>query len=279
MKLQRKFSLLLVLSLLLLVVLSGTYAYSKYVQGAQMPGQIQVAVWSIKVNGCNIVNPGENPDDIKSACFESTTETDEDDITTVIINRNFKIDEESIVYYPLENDGLIGNNKIAPGTEARFGITIDPGATEAAFKYDLMAKYDDDKAQIKASVIELDCPSGEYDNTCTSIKDENGKEIEHPLSITENVEGGEIVKDNPYQNFIYFSETEDNRKQFLQVKVVWINDDSGASDKSDTEIGTVEKPKLHIPVSIVFQQITSQSDIPNNDVPSNSEIPEESATE
>ncbi|HAB67633.1 MAG TPA: hypothetical protein DCE23_09735 [Firmicutes bacterium] len=247
MKAYRKISLLLVLSLLLLVVLAGTYAYSKYVAVAVVPGELDVAVWSIKVNGCNIVNPEENDPSIADECFEKGPSRD--DPTIIETTKNFRITDANISYYPLDNEELVGIRKIAPGTEARFNITIDPGLTDAAFKYELNAWFDGNNDFIKLYAIPLD-------ENEVPIKDADGNEVTH-----------EISREKPYVDTILFSEDETiSRIHRLQVKVVWENDPTGATDITDTEIGTNlgengEAPIMEIPVLITFNQITSEKEL------------------
>lgn len=246
MKIHNKLSLLAILSLLLVIVFAGTYAYSRYVSVAKVTGDVDVAVWSILVNGCNIVNPGENPDEIYDQCFQRVPS--EENPEELVLVKNFRVTDESISYFPLENDELVETRKIAPGTEARFSVIIDPGLTEAAFRYDLTAWYEGENDFIKLYAIELD-ENGE------SKKDENGNEITYSLN------------DSKYSNTIFFSEdSEISRIHRLQIKVVWENDETGATDETDTEIGTKlgengESPILEIPVRIDFQQITSEAEL------------------
>lgn len=246
MKIHNKLSLLAILSFLLVLVLAGSYAYSKYVGVAVATGELKVAVWSIKVNGCDVVDPTKNPASIASQCFQ--TVASEDDPDELILVKNFVVTDDDISYYPLENEELVGSRKIAPGTEARFNITIDPGLTEAAFKYDLKSWFAGENAFIKIYVIELD-------ENNVSKKNEDGSEISYEIT------------NSKYTNTILFSEDSDiDRIHRLQIKVVWENDETGETDKTDTEIGTAlrengESPIMEIPVRINFQQITSDAEL------------------
>lgn len=245
---RKKTNVLIILSIFFIIIIGCTYAYSRYSGAAFLKTKVRSAVWNIKVNECSIVDPNSNPEAIKKDCFETKTipvEGEENQIVEIV--KNFRVTEEYITYYPLENVGQVGLNRIAPGTEARFNIKIDPYATEAAFKYTLKASYP--ASNIKFYIIECTMEDKDGKEEFVPIKNESGEET--PIPLTED----------GYVNYIYYSKNLAERIQYFQVKVVWENDETGKSDESDTKIGTADtQPTLSIPVTIEFEQITSAAD-------------------
>ncbi len=256
---RKKTNVLILLSIFFLIIIGCTYAYSRYSGAAFLETKVKSAAWNIKVNECSIVDPDSNPEAIKNDCFETKTipvEGEENQIVEIV--KNFRVTEEYITYFPLENEEVVGDNKIAPGTEARFNIKIDPYMTEAAFKYTLKASHS--APNIKFYIIECNMEEKDGKETFVPIKNESGEETPIPLST------------DGYVNYIYYSENIAERIQYIQVKVVWENDETGDSDKTDTQIGTADtQPILSIPVSIEFEQITSQADTTPTSEPTTTE--------
>ncbi len=135
---NRKVKIVVILAFLFLIVLIGSYSYSKYRSDVTGQASSDVAKWNITVNGCNI----SKPDTTNSACFESVDNGD----GTVTILRNFKISEFS---YNNNNNNNVVNTKIAPGSSGQFVIRIRPNDTEVSFKYTIKSHIVDDNTALK----------------------------------------------------------------------------------------------------------------------------------
>lgn len=121
---NRKVKILVILAFLFLIVLIGSYSYSKYRSNVTGQASADVAKWNITVNGCNVVSP----DTSNNECFESIVNDDE----SVTILRNFKITEFTYGNEELNN---VTRDKIAPGSTGSFTIKIKPNDAEVSIKY------------------------------------------------------------------------------------------------------------------------------------------------
>ena len=145
---NRKVKILIVLAFLFLVVLIGSYSYSKYRSDVTGAVSADVAKWNITVNGCNIVDP----DTTNSACFAS--KVNEDDTVTIL--RNFNISEFTYSNSDLNN---VERDKIAPGSSGEFVLRIKPNDTEVSIKYTINSRIVDSDFALKYYV------KGPGDNT------------------------------------------------------------------------------------------------------------------
>ena len=129
---NRKVKTLIILAFLFLIVLLGSYSYSKYRSDVTGEASTNVAKWNITVNGCNIVTPDPN----NTACFESK-ENDDGSITIV---RNFNITE-----FTYSSDlANVKRDKIAPGSSGEFILRIRPQDTQVSIKYTIRSYIKDD---------------------------------------------------------------------------------------------------------------------------------------
>ena len=136
---NKKVKILFVLAFLFLIVLIGSYSYSKYRSDVTGEASTDVAKWNITVNGCNI----SKPDETDETCFASeTNDTD----GTVTILKNFSITEFSYGNSDLNN---VEKDKIAPGSSGEFAIKIKPNDTEVSIKYTIHSHIDDDNVSLK----------------------------------------------------------------------------------------------------------------------------------
>ncbi len=135
---NRKVKILVILAFLFLIVLIGSYSYSKYRSDVTGQASSEVAKWNITVNGCNI----SKPDTTNTQCFESRDNGD----GTVTVLRNFKISEFS---YNNNNNNNVVNNKIAPGSSGQFVIRIRPNDTEVSIKYTIKSHIADVNTALK----------------------------------------------------------------------------------------------------------------------------------
>ena len=132
-----KVKILVILAFLFLIVIIGSYSYSKYRSGITGEASADVAKWNISVNGCNIVEP----DPANTDCFESKDNGD----GTVTILRNFNITEFT---YNNEDLNNVTRDKIAPGSSGNFKIKIKPNDTEVSIKYTINSHIEDDDVSL-----------------------------------------------------------------------------------------------------------------------------------
>lgn len=215
---NRKIKVLIVLSFLFIVILTGSYAYSKYRSDVNGVANLNIANWHITVNGCDIVNPDESNTD----CFTPEVVDDEDNVIKVA--RNFSVTEFT---YNNNNNNNVVDNKIAPGSSGTYKIKIKPNDTEVSIKYHLTAS--------------LEIPN---DSIKLYIKGPND------ASRRELTSAG-------YDGIILYSSNNGNYTEELTVYVDWLNAQDGSTDERDTVIGTNgSDPKLVMPVEILFEQYT-----------------------
>ncbi len=222
---NKKINIIMVLSFLLIVLLGGSYTYSRYRTESGGIATADVANWNITVNGCDIVNPDPNNLD----CFLSET----DDEGNVTVKKNFSVTE---IHYDNKGNTSIVDNKIGPGSRGWFDIVIKPNDTEVSMKYLLKLTFHKNGA-IKFFRSNPNDMSG----SMTRMEEEgyNGT-----LLYSSN---GFKMKSTDYT---YVTEVK------FRIYVEWTNDESGKYDEEDTEIGTNgSTPTLDIPISIEFEQI------------------------
>lgn len=221
---NKKVNVLIILSFLLVLVLGGAYTYSKYKTVASGNASVDVANWNILVNGCNIANPGENTN---VNCFNQVTNDD----GTVTITKNF--DVEDFDYSNFDNQDVV-DNKIAPGSEGKFRINIDPSDTEVSIEYTMYITLVKENGSIKIS-------RSNPNSTDMTLMEDDGYH-----GILQYTSDGFIhIDDNGNRTSV-------DDLEFL-VNVLWENNEDNNS--IDTEIGTSsETPILGVSVNIVFEQ-------------------------
>ena len=134
---NRKVKILFILAFLFLVVIIGSYSYSKYRSSIVGEASADVAKWNISVNGCSITEP----DSSNSDCFESKDNGD----GTVTILKNFNITEFTYSNSDLAN---VTRDKIAPGSSGEFLLKIKPNDTEVSVKYTIFSHIEDDDVSL-----------------------------------------------------------------------------------------------------------------------------------
>lgn len=220
---NKKISLLLILSFLFIIVMGGAYTYSKYNSSAVGTATADISKWNISVNNCNIVNPDKN----NASCFKETVNED----GSVTVNKNFNVTDFT---YSNNNNADVVDSKIAPGSSGTFKVTIKPNDTQVSIKYKLnvaLAKANDsitlyrsDPNKTNKVIMEKDGYEGilQYTEQGFTFVDSNG--------VTRNADIVEFI-----------------------IYVEWVNDER--NNEIDTEIGTTGMaPILEIPVNILFEQ-------------------------
>lgn len=250
---RNKVNIIITLSLLLIVIMGGTYAYSRYAQAAIAEGIMPTAKWDILVNKCDIVNP----DPENKECFETKIEGEgEEQIVRLV--RNFRIegpfeDEEDYQEYkPYDDpddkpqdeadDPNIAPNKIAPGRQAIIKINVDSNNTKVAYKYTLKVKKpQQDEQEIDNNSIKL------YIQTNSP----NGQ-----TNAGNKKEEVELFPDNSYEYKVFASQLATNKVvDTITIRVAWGNDSTGENDETDTKMGTKLDKPIEIPIEIHFEQI------------------------
>lgn len=212
---NKKVNTIIILSFLFILILGGSYAYSKYKSEVSGNASASVAKWNISVNGCNIVDKDKETEN----CFDTTVDEESGIVT---INKNFNIG--NIKYNSNDNPNIV-DNKIGPGSSGYFDINIKPNDTGVSIKY---------KLKINLNVI----------NDSLKIYRSNP-----------NTEEKIPLEEEGFEKIIKYSENNKNYSEVIRIYVDWENDPNGKNDKVDTEIGTSDSiPVLDIPVLIEFEQ-------------------------
>lgn len=136
------------------------------------------------------------------------------------ITKEFLIDT-----FEIEENENVEQNKIAPGLDCSFEISINPNDTDVSIKYDI---------EIDTSEIE------DY-----SINIENVEEIEENNVLTQTGE-------NIYTGIISLEKIKNNQTNTIKVTFNWINNEE--NNEQDTSIGTTLNSKLQIPVTVKVTQ-------------------------
>ena len=105
-----------ILSILLVIMLIITFVqirnmYALYKDELSGEYETSLGKWNVKVNGTDIVSPGDVVE--------------------------FQMTDKNVRYEETGGHILAGSNVIAPGTEAFFDILIDTQGTEVAVKYEV----------------------------------------------------------------------------------------------------------------------------------------------
>lgn len=230
---NKKVNVLIILSFLFILILGGSYAYSKYRSETSGTAKADIANWNIKVNGCNVVNPEE----LNSACFESNGV---DENGNVLISKNFSITDFT---YNNKGNQFVVDNKIAPGSTGTFPIVIEPMDTEVSFTYDLIISLPAKSVNKSIRIYIKDVNDTNYTELIgEEIVDGNGTVTHY------NYTSSYLLEYNDFKN------DSDFKKEYI-VMVDWIDEIDDDTNKKDTEIGVDgSDPKLNIPINIEFEQ-------------------------
>ena len=211
---NRRVKILVILSFLFLIVLVGSYSYSKYRSDVTGQASTNVAKWNITVNGCNIVTP----DTSNSACFES--KVNEDDTVTIV--RNFNITEFT---YSNSDTANVKRDKIAPGSSGEFVLRINPQDTQVSIKYTIRSYIKDDDFALEYYI--------------------KGPNDTNRIQVPETGYVGYIIY-NP-------ANASGNHEDVITFYVDWLNDET-ANEKDTVIGTKSSDPKLDIPIEITFEQ-------------------------
>lgn len=230
--------MLIILSFLFILILGGSYAYSKYRSETSGTAKADIANWNIMVNGCNIVNPNELDD----SCFESDGV---DNNGNIVVSKNFSISDFS---YNNKGNQFAVDDKIAPGSTGMFPIVIEPKdengkMTEVSFDYILTVLLPAESVNKSIKIWLRDTENANFvELTGTEVVDDDG------IVTYYNYVSSDLIEYNEFKN-------NENYKKILYVMVEWIDEIDNDTNLKDTEIGTDgSEPKINIPISIVFEQ-------------------------
>ncbi len=247
---RNKVNIIITLSLLLIVIMGGTYAYSRYAQAAIAEGTMPTAKWDILVNNCNIVTPDHN----NKECFESIEGNEAEGLPEKIV-KTFRIEgpfedgEDYQEYKPYDDpdnepqdEAIVAENKIAPGSESIIKINVDSNNTKVAYKYTLKVnKPQQDEQEIDNNSIKL------YIQTNSPNGQTNARNTKEKV---------ELIPGNSYEYKVFASQLATNKVvDTITIRVAWGNDSTGENDETDTKMGTKLDKPIEIPIEIHFEQI------------------------
>ena len=197
----KRILIILILVICLFVAYKIIKTYAIFYSEANATIEQKEAMWTIKVNGT----------DISSG-----------------IEKNFLVNQLEV-----EQNSHVKNGKIAPGLSGSFYITIDPGNTDVAVRYD----------------VKLD----ESNMTNEKIKINSVTEVASNNILIQSAE-------DTYTGIISLADIKAGKKNSIKAQIVWTNDET-QNDK-DTEVGTRSNPSIDIPVNIKVSQYLGETITP-----------------
>ena len=203
--------LLTILLLIMLIIsffqIANTYAlYKEQLQGNYTN---LLGVWAIKVNGVDISSGGKN--------------------------LTFTMTEDNLQYM---DSSTVKDNKIAPGRQACFEITVDPTDTDVSILYTL---------NIKLSEIE------EAKMTLVKVENYFQKEDSTEQITNETVYTGE----ESHKAVIPIGKINEKYINHIKLYFEWTNVE--ANNESDSTLGTTESAKISVPLEINLKQYTGET--------------------
>ena len=138
-------------------------------------------------------------------------------------NRTFTINN-----FQTDENTMVKNGRIAPGTTGYFDIEIDPSDTDVSIRYD----------------ITFDCSKLPSNLTVESIEETNGYTIVRTDAYT-------------YSNIITLTNIKNGVKNNIRVHIKWQNVEE--QNQNDTEIGLNKEYILNIPITITATQYFNET--------------------
>ncbi len=207
---MKKLLTILVLIMLIISLFQIANMYALY--KAQIQGEYTnlLGVWAIKVNGVDISSGGE--------------------ILT------FTMTEDNLTYLDSEH---VKSQKIAPGTQACFEITIDPSNTDVSILYTLDLKFDD-VTTAKMKLIKVE-----------NYFQKNGS--------TEKITNEDVLTQNEehqHKAVIPIAKINDKYLNHVKLYFEWVNVEE--NNATDSILGQTENAKISIPIEINLKQYTGE---------------------
>ena len=206
---MKKLLTILVLIMLIISFFQIANMYALYKEQLQGDYSNLLGVWAIKVNGVDISSGGQK--------------------------LTFTMTEDNLQY--MESANVI-DNKMAPGRQACFEITIDPTNTDVSILYTLNIKLSE-IAEAKMSLVKVENYFQKQDST--------------EQVTNETVYTGE----ESHKAVIPIGKINEQYMNHVKLYFEWTNVE--ANNESDTLIGTTESAKISVPLEINLKQYTGET--------------------
>ena len=207
---MKKLLTILVLIMLIISLFQIANMYALY--KAQIQGEYTnlLGMWAIKVNGVDISSGEEN--------------------------LTFTMTEDNLTYIDSEH---VKSQKIAPGTQAYFEISIDPTNTDVSILYTLNLKTDNSTtAKIKL------------------VKVENYFQRNGETEIITNEDVFFNNDENQHKAIIPIAKINDKYLNHVKLYFEWVNVEE--NNATDSILGQTENAKISIPIEINLKQYTGE---------------------
>ena len=207
---MKKLLRILVLIMLIITLFQIASMYALYKDQLEGEYTSLLGVWAIKVN--------------------------ETDISSGDENLTFNMTEDNLTYVDSDH---VKSQKMAPGTQAYFDITIDPTNTDVSILYTLNIKLD----AVTTAKLKL-------------VKVEN---YFQKTGEAEQVTNDEVYTDtetNEHTAVIPVTKINDKYLNHIRLYFEWENIEE--NNESDSELGQTENAKILIPLEINLKQYTGE---------------------
>ena len=200
---------LLTILLLIMIIISFfqiANMYALYKDQLQGDYRNLLGVWAVKVNGVDISSGGKN--------------------------LTFTMTEDNLQYI---DSATVKENKMAPGTQACFEITVDPTDTDVSILYTLNIKLSEIK-EAKMSLVKVENYFQKATEQITNETVYTGEESHKAVIPIEKI----------------------NEKYINHIKLYFEWTNVEANNESDSELGVTESAKISVPLEINLKQYTGE---------------------
>ena len=201
---------LLTILLLIMIIISFfqiANMYALYKDQLQGDYRNLLGVWAVKVNGVDISSGGKN--------------------------LTFTMTEDNLQYI---DSATVKENKMAPGTQACFEITVDPTDTDVSILYTLNIKLSEIK-EAKMSLVKVENYFQKATEQITNETVYTGEESHKAVIPIEKI----------------------NEKYINHIKLYFEWTNVEANNESDSELGVTESAKISVPLEINLKQYTGET--------------------
>lgn len=212
---MKKLLTILLLIMLIISFFQIANMYALYKEQLQGDYRNLLGVWAIKVNGVDISSGDKN--------------------------LTFTMTEDNLTYMDSAN---VKDNKMAPGRQACFEITIDPTNTDVSILYTLNIKLSE-ITEAKMSLVKVENYFQKEDSTEQIINEtiNTGEESQQAVIPIEKI----------------------NEKYINHIKLYFEWTNVEANNESDSTLGATESAKISVPLEINLKQYTGEKI--NNETP------------
>ena len=201
---------LLTILLLIMIIISFfqiANMYALYKDQLQGDYRNLLGVWAVKVNGVDISSGGKN--------------------------LTFTMTEDNLQYI---DSATVKENKMAPGTQACFEITVDPTDTDVSILYTLNIKLSEIK-EAKMSLVKVENYFQKATEQITNETVYTGEESHKAVIPIEKI----------------------NEKYINHIKLYFEWTNVEANNEKDSVLGATESAKISVPLEINLKQYTGET--------------------